>query len=84
VATLYPDFAGTTQCWTEEQAQVSAVEPESTCAEPISIAVGDTAKSCIVVSTVFFEGIPTLNPYGLALISALMLLTGLISVRRFV
>jgi hypothetical protein len=84
VATIYPDFAGTTQCWTEVQAQVTAVEPVSTCSEPISIAVGDTAKSCTVTSTVFFEGIPTLNPYGLALISALMLLTGLISARRIV
>jgi hypothetical protein len=31
---------------------------------------------------VFFEGIPTLNHYGLLLIAALMLLTGTVAVRR--
>ena len=82
VATLYPDFAGGTHCWTKEDLLPSAVETESTCETPISIAVGDTERSCVVTNSVFFEGIPTLNPFGLVLISALMLLTGLIFVRR--
>ncbi|MFC1720301.1 IPTL-CTERM sorting domain-containing protein, partial [Pseudomonadota bacterium] len=84
VATLYPDFNGETECWTQEHAIASAIESESTCSAPVSILLGDTERDCDVTNTVFFEGIPTLNPYGLALISALMLLTGLISVRRIV
>ena len=83
VATVYPDFTGATQCWTKEEApRSSAVEQESTCTPPITIALGDTTRNCTVTNTIFFEGIPTLNPFGLALISALMLLTGLIFVRR--
>jgi hypothetical protein len=36
-----------------------------------------------VINTVFFEGIPTLSQYGMILFTALMLLSGLIAVRRF-
>jgi hypothetical protein len=82
VAVIYPEFGGGTRCWTEERLNSSAIESESTCSAPVSIAVGDSKRSCTVTNTVFFEGIPTLNPFGLALISALMLLTGLVSVRR--
>jgi len=82
VATVFPNFEGSTKCWTEEQLGSSAIESESTCSAPVSIAVGDSERSCAVTNTVFFEGIPTLNPFGLVLISALMLLTGLVSVRR--
>ena len=81
-ATVYPDYAGATNCWTEESFNSSAVESDSTCSPPVSIDLGDVGRSCIVTNTVFFEGIPTLNQYGLILISALMLLTGLIAVRR--
>jgi hypothetical protein len=82
VAAVYPDFEGNTKCWTEEHIKSSAVETESTCSYPVSIAVGDDKRTCTVTNTVFFEGIPTLSQYGLILISALMLLTGLIAVRR--
>lgn len=83
VATFSPDFDGETQCWTKERLSTSAIETESTCSEPISVPLGDTRPECIVTNTVFYEGIPTLSPLGLALISTLMLLTGLISFRRF-
>jgi hypothetical protein len=82
VAVLYPDFDGSTRCRTEERMNASAIESESGCSDPITIAPGDSTRVCAVTSTVFFEGIPTLNPFGLVLISALMLLTGLVSVRR--
>jgi hypothetical protein len=36
----------------------------------------------VVTNTVFFEGVPTLNQYGLILITALMLLTGTAAMRR--
>jgi hypothetical protein len=83
VAIVYPNYDGSTECWTEEYNTASAVESESTCDEPISILVGDSERSCLVINTVFFEGIPTLNPIGLALISALLLMTGLVSLRRY-
>lgn len=82
VATLYPDFGGETACWTEEQHLLSAIESESTCEEPVDVLPGDSNFDCIVTNTVFYEGIPTLNPYGLALILALIMMTGLVSVRR--
>ena len=81
-ATVYPDYAGATHCWTEESFKTSAAESESTCSPPVSINLGDVEHNCVVTNTVFFEGIPTLSQYGLVLISALMLLTGLIAVRR--
>ena len=82
-AMVYPRFDGTTSCRTEEETISSAVESNSSCAEPITILVGAEIRTCKVISTVFFEGIPTLNQYGLLLFSALMLLTGLVAARRF-
>jgi len=82
MATVYPDYSGATTCWTEESFTTSAVESESTCSPPVSIGLGDPTRNCIVTNTVFFEEIPTLSQYGLILISALMLMTGLIAVRR--
>jgi hypothetical protein len=82
VATVYPEFTGATKCWTAELPKSSAVEPESTCSDGISIGLGDVERNCLVTNTVFFEGVPTLSQYGLMLISALMLLTGLVAVRR--
>jgi hypothetical protein len=82
-ATLQPDFDGSTQCWAEEQYISSAVEVEITCANGVTVEVGDDPHSCIVTNTVFFEGIPTLNQYGLLLLSALMLLMGMAAARRF-
>lgn len=84
VAVLQPDFDGSTQCWTEERISSSAVESESTCSDPMTVNVGDENRECVVTNTVFFEGIPTLNQYGLILITALMLLTGMIATRRIV
>lgn len=82
IASVSPAFSGDTLCWTNETTQSSSVETENTCATPVSVAVGETGKTCLVSNSVFFEGIPTLSQYGLLLISALMLLTGLIAVRR--
>jgi hypothetical protein len=36
-----------------------------------------------VTNTVFFEGIPTLSPLGLMLLAGVMLLAGLVAVRRY-
>jgi len=44
---------------------------------------GDSA-TCTFTNTVFFEGIPTLGQYGLAVLALLMLGAGFIGFRRFV
>ena len=44
------------------------------------IDIGD-AESCTIR---FFEGIPTLNQYGLAILALLMLGVGFVGFRRFV
>ncbi len=81
-ATVYPLYTGATTCWTVEPVYESEVEGESTCAAGVTINTGDIERACSVTNTVFFEGIPSLNQYGMILFSALMLLTGLIAVRR--
>lgn len=82
-ANVLPDFSGKTQCGTSELVTPSSgVETTSTCRPPVSIAPGDPGLACVVTNTVFFEGIPTLSPLGLVLVSALMVLTGLVAVRR--
>jgi len=47
----------------------------------VELAGGD---SCTVVNTVFFEGIPTLSQYGMAILALLMLGMGFVGFRRFV
>jgi hypothetical protein len=42
------------------------------------------SESCTFTNTIFFEGIPTLNQYGLALLALLMLGIGAVGLRRFV
>jgi hypothetical protein len=81
-ATIYPHFAGNTVCRAIEQPAFTAVEADNGCAGPIAVAIGDADKSCTIVNTVFFEGIPTLNVYGLLLFSFLMLTIGSVAVRR--
>ena len=46
----------------------------------IGVGVGD---SCIIINTLFFEGIPTLNQYGMAIMALLMLGIGMLGFRRF-
>ena len=81
-ATIYPDTNGETICHTEERQQSSDVELANGCGWGIPVAVGDPDKSCTMINTVFLEGIPTLNPYGLIVFGLLMLATGMIAVRR--
>jgi hypothetical protein len=47
------------------------------------VSVND-GHECTITNTVFFEGIPTLNQYGLALLALLMLGVGFVGFRRFV
>ena len=47
------------------------------------VALGAGTLACAVINTIFFEGIPALNPLGLVIASLLLLLTGLFAARRF-
>jgi len=49
---------------------------------PTSLGAGDS-HTCTFTNTVFFEGIPTLSQWGLALMALLMLGVGFIGFRRF-
>ena len=79
---LYPDFGGTSYCSVTELEIDSAAEgDDSDCANvPIGVNQGN---SCTIYNTVFFEGIPALNQYGLMLLALLMLGVGMIGFRRF-
>jgi hypothetical protein len=60
----------------------SAVESDQGCAEGVSFTIGDDG-SCTVTNSVFFEGIPTLSQYGLAILVLLTLGVGMVGFRRF-
>jgi hypothetical protein len=60
----------------------SAVETKTNCG-PMAISPGN-GNSCTFYYTVFFEGIPTLSQYGLAIMALLMLGVGFVGFRRFV
>ena len=82
ISPLYPDYGGSSYCTVTEMQLVSAAEgDDSECANlPIGINQGN---SCTIYNTVFFEGIPTLNQYGMLLLALLMLGMGVIGFRRF-
>jgi sugar lactone lactonase YvrE len=80
--TIYPDFSGGTSCSATEAPLFTAVEAQNGCAGPIQIDIADEDKSCDIVNTVFFEGIPTLNNVGLVLFAFLMLTLGSLAIRR--
>ncbi len=70
-------------CWAKEDIVDSAVEVDNGCSSKKTINVGESG-SCIITNTVFYEGIPTLNQYGLAIMALLMLGVGFVGFRRFV
>ncbi len=64
-----------------------AVEVDNGCIgseqDPFKLKVSaGSGDSCTITNTVFFEGIPTLSQYGMALLALLMLGMGFVAVRR--
>ncbi len=81
-ATVTVDTAtGSARCWARENVFSDAVEVDNPCVEKQELTMGQTS-SCTIYNTVFFEGIPTLNQYGLALLALLMLGIGAVGLRR--
>ena len=74
-------LTGTANCWAYEQIFESGVESTGDCGSRPIVAGG--SSSCTFTNTVFFEGIPTLSQYGLALMALLMLGMGMVGFRRF-
>jgi hypothetical protein len=72
---------GPAHCWAEELVIASGVESEDDCGLR-TIQAGESS-SCTFTNTVFFEGIPTLSQYGLAILALLMLGVGMVGFRRF-
>ena len=75
--------AGAAQCSATEDVSQSGVESEASedCTDA-DLPAGGSA-SCTFTNTVFFEGIPTLSQYGLAIMALLMLGIGFVGFRRF-
>lgn len=68
-------------CMASESAVSSGVESSDDCGWR-TIPAGTTSQ-CTISNTVFFEGVPTLNQYGLALMALLMLGIGMLGFRKF-
>jgi hypothetical protein len=60
----------------------NVIESENGCGR-MRLSAGDDVD-CEIVNTVFFEGIPTLNQYGMAILALLMLGVGFVGFRRFI
>jgi len=80
-AQVIPELPYSTCSATEDDVS-SAVEVDNQCSG-IQLSAGQ-GNSCTITNTVFFEGIPTLNQYGLAILALLMLGVGFVGFRRFV
>jgi len=79
--TVVPNFPSSS-CYADENGIDSAVESSDNCGS-LTVSAGKGA-SCTITNTVFFEGIPTLSQYGMAIMALLMLGVGFVGFRRFV
>ncbi len=73
---------GPARCTAKERVFSDAVEVDNPCSKPQVLTMGQTS-SCTITNTVFYEGIPTLSRYGLALLALLMVGVGAVGFRRF-
>jgi hypothetical protein len=73
---------GITYCSAVEKFTVDSVEPEESAGcKNAAMGPGESA-SCTFTNTIFFEGIPSLNQYGMAIMALLMLVFGSVFMRR--
>jgi hypothetical protein len=75
--------SGEVVCSAVEKVNTSGVESVDDCQKDHVIPPGGKDE-CTFVNTLFFEGIPTLNPFGVALMAMLMLGFGVFAFRRIV
>ncbi len=79
IAEVIPEFPSSS-CSVVERVFDNYVEVDNGCAS-LEVSVGNGAN-CTITNTAFFEGIPTLNQFGLALLALLMLGLGMVGLRR--
>ena len=77
----YAEPGETADCTVELMPESSAIQGDEC---TFSFDTSDATAGCTVVGTVFFEGIPTLSQYGMALMILLMLGVGFVGMRRIV
>jgi hypothetical protein len=77
----YAEPGMTANCTVDLMPVSSAVQGDEC---TFSFDTSDATAGCTVTGTVFFEGIPTLSQYGMALMILLMLGVGFIGMRRIV
>ena len=84
VDVMVETLLGPANCYAEEDIVQSGVESEgSDECSGAELGAGGSAE-CVFTNTVFFEGIPTLSQYGMALMALLMLGVGFVGFRRFI
>jgi hypothetical protein len=77
---LYPAPDGS-YCTVSEPVVEEFVEADASDCANVPV---EPDASCILYNTVFFEGIPTLSQYGMAVLALLMFGIGAVGLRRFV
>ncbi len=82
ITDIYPHWNGSSYCTIDEINVDDAVEADPSDCALVPVTLGSEA-SCTIYNTLFLEGIPTLNQYGMALLALLMLGMGIIGFRRY-
>ena len=81
-ATVIPQYPGN-GCYVEEKTDSNFIEVNNGCDDLEVVSGTEGGDSCTITNLVFFEGIPTLSQYGMAILALLMLGVGLVGFRRF-
>ena len=84
-AMVYP-MDPETKCNVEEyydKDYMGLIESDNGC-DNIELELGDGEYECTITNTVFYEGIPTLSQWGMAIMALLMLGVGMVGFRRYV
>ncbi|HKX56808.1 MAG TPA: IPTL-CTERM sorting domain-containing protein [Xanthomonadales bacterium] len=79
--TVHPSWQGNT-CWVNENPFSDFVEQDVSDCQGVDIELGADA-SCDIINTVFYEGIPTLSHYGIAILALSLLGLGMVGFRRY-
>lgn len=82
---IFPNFTTpVSRCNAIETNLPSGTESDQGCAEWQDVTIGGGPISCTITNTAFFEGIPTLSQYGLAILVLLTLGIGMVGMRRMI
>ena len=81
---VLPFYLGNSVCSvTETNSFSSAVEIDDSDCQGVQLPMGSESVGCTIVNTVFFEGIPTVNRFGMAVLIMLMIVLGIAGYRRY-